>query len=284
MKKSLVSRQAGRVAGPLVGRSVDHFVGPFVGLLFGLVAALALSACTPLSVLRPPSSEAVELHVITPEQLAQLPKVPTRIRPGDTLRIVRDAQDSASLDLRNLVDDSATQSYVVRPDGTFSFRYAGSVLAAGLTPDELAAALRAKLDAYYREPGVTVNIVASPSSKVVIGGAVRNPLTLDLNAVANLEQGLFAAGGMATSADPRRVALLRLDDHDRYQVHFVDFSNVLDPSGQGRASIAFQRGDIVFVPKSTAGGVADGTDLYFNQLLPFTRSLGVGLSRTVNSN
>jgi len=49
-------------------------------------------------------------------------------------------------------------------------------------------------------------------------------------------------------------------------------------------SIAFQRGDIVFVPKSTAGGVADGTDLYFNQLLPFTRSLGVGLSRTVNSN
>lgn len=249
-----------------------------------LVAAVLLPACTPLSTLRPPSGEAFELRLVTPEQLAQLPKVPTRVRAGDTLRIVRDAQDTASLDLRNLVDDSQTQNYVVRPDGTFSFRYAGTIEAAGKTPDELAQLLRSRLDAYYREPGVTVNIVASPSSKIVIGGAVRSPLTLELNAVANLEQALFAAGGLLTSADPRRIALLRLDDQDRYQVHFVDFSNVLQPGAAGRASIPFQRGDIVFVPKSHAGESADGVDLYFNQLLPFTRSLGVGISRTYGNN
>lgn len=252
-----------------------------------LACALAfcgLSACTPLSVLETPNGADLQAATVTPEQLAAMPKVPTRIRPGDTLRIVRDAQDSASLDLRNLVEDSQTQLYVVRPDGSFSFRYAGTVDAAGKTPDELATLLRGKLDAYYRDPGVTVNIVSSPTSKVVIGGAVRNPLTLDLNAVANLEQAMFAAGGLAVSADPSRIALLRLDDKDRYQAYFIDFSRVLQSGSAGRTSISLQRGDIVFVPKSSAGGSADGVDLYFNQLLPFSRSLGVGISGNVNLN
>ncbi|HEX5357787.1 MAG TPA: polysaccharide biosynthesis/export family protein [Aquabacterium sp.] len=258
-----------------------------VRVLLGVLAAWALSACTPLSVLETPEGTHLQLLMVSPDQLAAMPKVPTRIRAGDTLRITRDAQDSASLDLRNLVDDSQTQNYLVRTDGTFSFRYAGQVVAAGKTPDELAAYLRAKLDAYYREPGVTVNIVASPTSKVVIGGAVRNPITLDLNAVANLEQALFAAGGMAVSADPGRIALMRLDDQDRYRVYFIDFSRVLQSplqtqQGAGRHSIALQRGDIVFVPKSSAGGSADGVDLYINQLLPFSRSVGVAGNVNLN--
>ena len=148
----------------------------FVRVLTCLSVALLLPACTPMSVLQTPQGSELSMAYITPEQLAQLPKVPTRIRAGDTLRIIRDAQDSATLDLRNLVDDSQSQTYVVRADGTFSFRYAGTVDAAGKTPDELAALLRSKLDAYYREPGVTVNIQSSPTSKVVIGGAVRNAL------------------------------------------------------------------------------------------------------------
>lgn len=255
-----------------------------VRLLTFVLAVCSLCACTPMSVLETPDDTTLNVVMLSTAQLAAMPKAPTRIRAGDTLRIVRDAQDSASLDLRNLVEDSQTQIYVVRPDGTFSFRYAGTVEAAGKTPEELAAMLRSKLDAYYREPGVTVNIVSSPTSKVVIGGAVRNPLTIDLNAVANLEQAMFAAGGLAVSADPSRVALLRLDDKDRYQVYYVNFSNALQQVGDGRTSIALQRGDIVFVPKSTAGGKADGVDLYFNQLLPFSRSVGVGLNGNVNLN
>lgn len=253
----------------------------FASLLACLTVSLLMVACAPVSVLRTPDKEALVPRLITATQFAALPKALTRIRPGDTLRIVRDTQDSASLDLRNLVDDAQAQNYLVRPDGTFSFRYAGRVEAAGKTPDELAAYLRGKLDAVYREPGVTVNIQISPSSKVVIGGAVRNPTTIDLNAVANLEQALFATGGLLTSADPRRVALLRLDEQDRYQVYFIDFSQVLIP-GEGQASVALARGDIVFVPKSSAGESADGVDLYFNQLLPFSRSLGVGLNKNID--
>ncbi|TXH35388.1 MAG: polysaccharide export protein [Burkholderiaceae bacterium] len=252
-----------------------------VRILLCCCAAL-LTACVPPGVLQAPQGFDIEPHLITPEQLSAMPKVVTRIRSGDTLRIVRDAQDSAGLDLRNLVDDSQTLNYVVRSDGSIAFRYAGRVEAAGKTPEELGDVLRDKLSAYYREPGVTVNIVNSPSTKVVVGGAVRSPLTVDLYAVSNLEQALFAAGGLLPGADPARLALLRLDEKDRYRVHFIDFAQVLQPDANGRAAIALQRGDIVFVPKSSAGASADGVDLYFNQLLPFTR--GIGISATANVN
>lgn len=224
-----------------------------------------------------PRSSVTEAHRLNGDELAKLAKAPTRIYPGDTLRIVRDAQDAA-LDLRNLVEDSQTQLYVVRPDGTFSYRFAGRVEAAGKTPDELAQAMRDKLSAVYREPGVTINIVSSPSSKVVVGGAVRTPGAVDMSAVATLQQGLFAAGGMLPAADASHIALLRLDDQQRYRLYFLDLSRMLDPSAPSATTVAFQRGDILFVPKSTAGNMGDGVEVYINQLLPFTRSLGVSYS------
>lgn len=244
---------------------------------------LLMAACTPMGSLVPNRDEAFQKRLLSAQELAQLPKAPTRVRPGDTLRIVRDAQDSVSLDLRNLVEDSQSQTYVVRPDGSLSYRFAGRVDAAGKTPDELAAELRSKLDAYYREPGVTVNIVASPSNQVVIAGAVRNPMPIELGALVSLEQAIFAVGGLLPSADPTAVALLRMDEQERYQVYFVDLSKMLQPTAEGRTALAFQRGDIVFVPKSRAGNAADGVDLYVNQLLPFTRSLGIALTKNIGT-
>jgi protein involved in polysaccharide export with SLBB domain len=93
--------------------------------------------------------------------------------------------------------------------------------------------------------------------------------------VATLEQGLFAAGGMLPAADPTHIALLRLDDAQRYQLYFVDMSKLLSPKEGGSVTLAFQRGDILFVPKSAAGNAGDGVEVYINQLLPFSRSLGV---------
>lgn len=238
-----------------------------------LLSACLLAACTPMGNLQP--SE--EVRYLTAEDLAAMAKEPTRVQAGDTLRIVRDAQDPA-MDLRNLVEDSQTQLYLVRPDGSFSFRFAGRVEAAGKTPDELATEISTKLDAYYRQPGVTVNIVSSPSSKVVIGGAVRVPGAIDINAIATLEQGLFAVGGLLPVADPTHVALLRLNQAQRYQLYFIDMSRILQNQSGDAATpnLSLRRGDILFVPKSTAGNVGDGVEVYINQILPFSRSLGIG--------
>lgn len=245
--------------------------------LFVILLGLLTAACTPMGNLTPPSDDATQARRLSPDAIARLAKVTTRIYPGDTLRIVRDAQDAA-MDIRNMVEDSQTQLYTVRPDGSFSYRYIGRVEAGGKTPDELAQAMRAKLETYFREPGVTINIVSSPSSKVVVGGAVRTPGAVDMQAVATLQQGLFAAGGMLPAADPSHIALLRLDEQQRYQLYFLDMSRLLEPASEGVPTLAFQRGDILFVPKSTAGNIGDGMDVYINQLLPFTRSLGVSYS------
>lgn len=247
-----------------------------------LLMCLVMTACRPIGSLVPASGKAFQGQLIGPDQLDRLPRVATRVRPGDVLRIVRDAQDPASMDLRNMVEDSQSQLYTVRPDGTFSFRHAGRIEAAGKTPDEVALDLRAKLEAYYREPGVTVNIQSSPSNRLVIGGAVRLPTPIDLTSVTTLEQALFAAGGLLPSADPSRVVLLRQDAQDRYQVFYFDLSRMLEPREGGRATFNFQRGDVLFVPKSTAGNWADGTDVYFNQLLPFTRAIGISINKSAD--
>ncbi|EEF22918.1 conserved hypothetical protein, partial [Ricinus communis] len=51
----------------------------------------------------------------------------------------------------------------VRPDGKISSPLVGDIVAAGLTTDELAKAITAKLGAYVRNPEVTV-IVTNPAS------------------------------------------------------------------------------------------------------------------------
>ncbi len=241
--------------------------------LFVVLIALLAVACTPMGNLKPEG----EVRYLNADDIARMSKQPTLIYPGDTLRIVRDAQD-ASLDLRNLVEDSQTQLYIVRPDGSFSYRYAGRVEAAGKTPDQLAELLKTRLEPYYRQPGVTVNITLSPSSKVVIGGAVRLPGPVDMTALASLQQALFAVGGLLPSADPSHVALLRLDEQKRYQLYFVNMAGLLTQTTEGLATMTFQRGDIMFVPKSAAGNAGDGVEVYINQLLPFSRAIGVSYS------
>lgn len=244
---------------------------------------LLAAACTPMGTLVPPRGEAFQARLLKPEDLAKLPHLPTRIRAGDVLRIVPDSQP-ATMDLRNLVEDAQSMNYVVRPDGSFSYRFIGRVEAAGKTPDELAAEMKGRLDAYYREPGVTINITSSPSNRVIVAGAVRNPVPIELGALVSIEQAIFAAGGLMPAADPRMVAFMRMDEHERYQVYFIDLSKMLEPTEQGRATLAFQRGDIIFVPKSSAGNAADGVDVYINQLLPFSRAVGVNFSRNIGSN
>lgn len=252
-------------------------------LVWGMTCC-ALTACTPPGLLQVPSASESAPGFLSPQELAVRTAQDTRIQPGDTLRIVRDAYDMVRTDIRAPIEDAQVLNYLVRPDGSISYPMVGRTTAGGLTPDELATALRGKLDDIYRQPGVTINIVASPSSKVVVGGAVRNPITIDLAAVANFEQALFAAGGLQSGADPARVALLRLDMQGRYRVYLIDFSRVLQPGAEGRAAMALQRGDILFVPKSASGTAAEAVDLYINQLLPFSRSVGVGFTRQLGNN
>ena len=235
-----------------------------LALLAGLLLVVGCTT-TPAYIAVPDNADNMQFQTSDANTKSNLAQA-ERVMPGDTVRIIRDAMKPAE-------DDDMTL-YLVRNDGAFNYPFVGRVDAAGKTPDQISDFISGKLASIYREPHVTVNIAIAPSNKIYVGGAVRNPGAFDLTAGVSLAQALTATGGILPTADAAHVALLRLNDAGNYQVHFVNYATLL--SGNGASPVALQRGDLIFVPQSQAGQAADAVNLYMNQLVPFTKSVGVG--------
>ncbi|MEN9658970.1 MAG: hypothetical protein RL571_2435 [Pseudomonadota bacterium] len=237
------------------------------------ICILLLSACSTPSSLLLPEQSVLDQKQIELNNISKLPPPVTRVMNGDTLRIVRDAQTPAEKDEMSL--------FFVRPDGTFSYPYAGLIQATHRTPEDIAEEISKKLSAIYRYPKVTTNIAIAPGNRVFVGGAVRNPSAYELTAAASIEQAIIGAGGVLPSADSHHIALLRMNEEGLYQVYFTDFSQFL-LADNNRRGVILQRGDIVFVPKSLLGNAVESVDMYFNQLLPFSKGIGIGFSYDLN--
>ncbi len=251
-----------------------------------LVLTSLISACTTSSaVLLPSEKERQALLEATSQSnpatastttvTPNATPLPMRIQPGDSLRIFRDA--------RPIDEKDEVSLFTVSNDGSFSYPHVGQVVAEGKTVDAIASYISEKLAHIYREPQVTVNIFGSVPGKIFVGGAVRNSGALPLQGTMYLEQAILGAGGVVSSADNEHIALLRINDQKRYDVTFYNFAALLKPNNQS-APVVLQRGDIVFVPKSSTGNIADGMDLYVNQLMPFSRTIGISYGINDNNN
>jgi polysaccharide biosynthesis/export protein PslD len=250
-----------------------------------LVSVLALCACNTPARIGPPESADIKAAQDAGRALAGKPLPPERIHAGDTLRIVRNTGESPSISAFTANSIYELTLFPVLNDGTFSYPYVGSVKAAGLTVAQLTRVLEDKLAPVYRETALTININQAPSNVVFVGGAVRNPASLPVSTVTNLEQALVGAGGINPDADARLVALLRQGDDGLYKTYFFDYSKLLYAGGAGPgAPVLLQRGDVVFVPKSSVGNRIDGVNLYLNQLIPFAKSIGFGVNYNLRDN
>jgi len=251
----------------------QHLTGCLVAGL-----TLTLGACTTPGAIRPPSDSTAKAHEIDTKSPDQLPVAVVRVYAGDTLRIVRDSQ----LPLRP--EEVPLTQFSVRNDGSFSYPEVGKVEAVGRTPEEIAADLSKRLTGIYKSPQVTVNIAESPGNRVMVGGAVRTPnASFDLAGIGTAQQAILASGGLLSGADPHHVALVRLDEKQRYQVYFFDYAGLIQPADGGQRPIALQRGDILFVPKSRIGELVDSMDLYVTQLIPFFHGIGVSANYQLNN-
>ena len=237
-----------------------------------LIASLLLAGCTTPSVIPLPDNAQIEQNT---SARIKPPPAAMYIQAGDTLRIIRDAQ---LREAQVAVEREDMNLFTVRSDGGFAYPHIGRVQAAGKTPEEISEYITTKLAAIYRQPGVTVNVASAAGNHVFVGGAVKNSAALELRGVMHLEQAIFSAGGVLSTADSEHVALLRVNSEGRYDVYFYNLKQLIQPVDGGRVPIALQRGDIVFVPKSRIGNAVEGVDLYVNQLLPFSRSFGVSLN------
>ncbi len=174
------------------------------------------------------------LAPIIPAQTSTSQSEPYRLNPGDQVQI--------------LVEDEPDLSgeVTVGPDGFIRLRLVGSIQAAGLTVDELAAQIEKALRQYLREPKVIVNLkqFTPLARRVYVMGAVKAPgaYPLPLAGPTTVFDAIMLAGGFSDNADWERVRVFRREG----QMLTVNLKNLQagDLTGGG----IVQPGDVIWVP------------------------------------
>lgn len=148
--------------------------------------------------LPPPDSAEVQVDV-----------TPYRIVPGDELSV--SVFGAPELDRVGKVDAA----------GNFSLPLAGTMAAAGRTPEELADQIGAKLRGpYLKNPRVSVNLNQSTAQTVTVDGEVREPGVYPLVGRMTLQQAIATARGASEAANIRNVIVFRTVENQRMAAMF----------------------------------------------------------------
>nr|WP_315398584.1 polysaccharide biosynthesis/export family protein [uncultured Duganella sp.] len=134
-------------------------------------------------------------------------------------------------------------SFVIDQRGLLQFPYAGAMAFAGLTREQAGALLTARLARYFREPRVTLNVLAYRSQRVYVDGEVRTPGLQTINDIPmTLLEAVNRAGGLLPGADQSRVTVERAGRR-----HRVDLIRA-QRDGRHAGAVMLANGDIVRVP------------------------------------
>lgn len=154
--------------------------------------------------------------------------------------------------------DLAREQVFVQPDGTISYLQAQNLKAAGLSIDELRAAIEAKLGEFYKRPRLIISPVELRSKKYYILGKVvdNGAFTMDrpttiLEAVARsrgIETGLFEQNTVEL-ADLERSFLIR--DGQRMK---VDFQKLFF-EGDMTQNLELEPGDYLYFPSANTNEI-----------------------------
>jgi polysaccharide export outer membrane protein len=139
------------------------------------------------------------------------------------------------------------RTMTIQPDGRIQFPLAGEIVAAGLTPTQLAARIQEGLSAELVDPRVTVSLRESRrelTRSVSLLGAVRNPGVFPLKEKSTLAELLAAAGGPVPLADLSRITITR---GDRSRVETIDLSGAAQ-TGEAKGDVPLEPGDLIIVP------------------------------------
>ena len=99
--------------------------------------------------------------------------------------------------------------FPVRPDGRISLPLVNEILAAGLTPEQLAAAITQGLGKYMTQPEVNVAVVQVNSKKYFVIGEVARPGPYPLTVPTTVLEALVTTGGFRDFANPKKIIILR---------------------------------------------------------------------------
>jgi polysaccharide biosynthesis/export protein len=153
-----------------------------------------------------------------------------QIQTGDTLLVEVKDQPTAS------------GEFVVRDDGHYLQPALGSVLVAGLSPDQASMALADRLKRTFVNPSTRVWIVKRPPIKVSVIGEVKTPGSLELGKHRTVVAALAGAGWLTEYAHQDRIYVIRNGDNAR-RIRFK-LSDLVAPEPR-TASFRLRDGDVV---------------------------------------
>jgi polysaccharide export outer membrane protein len=157
-----------------------------------------------------------------------------KLQPGDLLQV-------------NVWKETELQSEVlIRPDGGISFALAGDLQAAGLTTDELRAALELRVRKLVPDAVVTVLLKSPNGNRVFVIGKVNHPGDFPLLRPIDVLQAISMAGGLTPFASNNQIRVLHRDGSHQNSYRFR-----YDQVVKGRhldQNILLQSGDTVIVP------------------------------------
>lgn len=158
------------------------------------------------------------------------------------------------IEINVLEDPSLNRQALVRPDGKISMPLAGTIEAAGRTPEEVQSSIRERLAKDFIEPPtVTVSLLGVGVEELLpsfyVLGEVARPgrYALDDERPLTVLQGLALAGGVEVFAARKRIQVRRYGaEGDTF--HLFNYDAV--ESGEGLPpAFLLEDGDVIIVPE-----------------------------------
>lgn len=169
-----------------------------------------------------------------------------RVREGDRISITV------------FEDPSLNRTVLIRPDGRFNLPLAGSVVAAGRTPEEIEAEVRRLLSRdFVTPPNVTVSLVGlgrrsragtAPRGEIFMMGEIRRRGRFRVALPITIMQALAVGGGPARFAAESRIQVRRKTAEGAEQVILFDYA-ALQSGSPTVNDFDLADGDIIFVPQ-----------------------------------
>jgi protein involved in polysaccharide export with SLBB domain len=162
-----------------------------------------------------------------------------------------------------------SDTVTVRPDGRISALLVDDVEAAGLTPEQLDAALTQRYSRFFREPVVSVVVRQAANQRVFVGGEVGQPGVIPITGQLTALAAVYQAGGFRRTARTDSVILLRDNRQPTPMTRKLNLK-----TANTDAALQLQPHDVIFVPASRIAKVNDFMDQYVRQLVPISLTAG----------
>jgi polysaccharide export outer membrane protein len=219
-----------------------------IALAFTTALAVSASAQTPAAVPQTPvaapqAPAAAAAGTPAARPSAAPPAIVGGITPpSDYVIGVDDA-----LDIVYWQDKDMSATVTVRPDGNVSLPLLNDLKAAGLTPEQLRAAITESATKFVEDPTVSVVVKTINSRKVFLTGQVGKPGPYPLmDSTTTVLQMVATAGGPSEYAKTDKITIVRREN-GRDAIHKFNYKNVSQGKGLDQ-NIVLKPGDTIVVP------------------------------------